>query len=151
MRKTIIVVALVLGFAVLFACKSQPESAAEMTETEQMFKGVYDQYRDSLILDGAKKHIVTKGEWLAHIALEEYHDGFYYPLIMLASSNVVLDPDLIRPGMELTVPSLRRNLEDPAARASLHEFLLKIADLEEARNRYDTAVIMRGHAGAIKD
>jgi hypothetical protein len=86
---------------------------------------------------------------LANIARNVYGDGFYYPIILLASSNVVLDPDNIEPGMELTIPDLQRNLNNARARANIKSFFMEIADIEEGRNRIPTARGIRQHAEAL--
>ena len=150
MKKTVFVAALVLGLALVFACKTtQPKQ--QMTEEEKQFKNLYDRYSRGLILDGAEKYTVVSGDTLSRIARAKYRDGFEYPLIMLASRDVVLDPDKIEPGMELTVPNLQKNLDDAKARANLKEFLLEIAKVEDSRNRHDTAEGIRAHANAMHD
>jgi hypothetical protein len=52
---------------------------------------------------------------------------------MLASSDVVADPDKIVPGMGLTIPDLQKNLDDPGARANIKNYLLEIAKVEDSR------------------
>jgi hypothetical protein len=54
-------------------------------------------------------------------------------LIQLASRDVTKDPDRIMPGMDLTVPDLSRNLNDPGARQKLKEFLHEVADVYDKR------------------
>jgi hypothetical protein len=112
---------LIVGILLLFACKSAPKAAAT---TEEAFKNLYDRFRKDLILDGAEKYTVESGDTLSAIAREKYPSGMYYPIIMLASSDVVLDPDLIEPGMELTVPNLQKNLDSPKAKANIKKFLI---------------------------
>lgn len=136
MKKILLCAALVLSLALVLGCKSTPKE----TSTDDEFKKVYDEHRGALILDGAETYIVVKGDALNKIARKRYHDGFYYPVIMLASSDVVLDPDKIEPGMELIIPDLQKNLEDATARASIKEFLIKISAIEEERGRSNTAM-----------
>jgi hypothetical protein len=68
---------------------------------------------------------------------------------MLASSDVVLDPDKIEPGMNLTVPDLDRNLNDPKARKSLKNFLVEIADIYDRRNRSQDANGLRDLSASL--
>jgi hypothetical protein len=99
------------------------------------FERVYNTYRSTLILDGAETYTVVSGDFLAAIARRFYGsgNGYFFPLIMLASSDVVLDPELIEPGMELAVPDLQRNLDDPVARESIEAFLRDIAGVYEQK------------------
>ena len=153
MKKAVFIVMLVMCFSLMSACKTQPkaetEPAVELTETEQSYKEVYDRYRSRLILEGAGTYTVVAGDTLSQIARKLYHDGLDYPLIMLASSEVVLDPDKIEPGMELIVPDLQKNLDDDDARTALKEFFRAIADIEEPRGWHDTAVGLRNRADAL--
>jgi hypothetical protein len=50
----------------------------------------------------------------------------------------VIDPDLIRPGMKLTIPDLQKNLNDKDARAELKSFLLDIANVYKTRRPVDS-------------
>ena len=124
-------------------------AAAQGPVTDESFRKVYDRYRYGLILDGATTYTVVAGDTLAHISYSGYNNGFYFPLIMKASSDVILDMDKIEPGMVLTVPNLQANLNDPAARANLKAFLFEIADLEEQRHRYQDAAGLRELAASL--
>lgn len=135
--------AAILGVA-LAACAGQPERGAD-----EIFRAVYDRFRGQLILDGADSHVVVSGDTLHAISAARYGDGHFYPLIMLASSDVVLDPDRISPGMRLTVPDLQRNLDDPGARRALASFMREIADIEEERGRRSAAEGMRAKADSL--
>ncbi|GHV91175.1 hypothetical protein AGMMS50268_16780 [Spirochaetia bacterium] len=98
---------------------------------ETKFEEVYQQYSGDIILEGAKNYTVRQGDTLAKITINNYGkvNGYYFPLIMLASRNVVADPDLIEPGMQLTIPDLQRNLNNPGAKAKIKEFLNEIANV----------------------
>jgi LysM repeat protein len=96
---------------------------------------VYEKYAGDIILDGAKTYTVKKGDYLARIARNQYgsRNGYYFPLIMLASRNQVKDPDFILAGDTLTIPDLQRNLSDPGARQKIKEFLTEIAEVYNKR------------------
>jgi hypothetical protein len=99
------------------------------------FEMVYNTYRPDLILDGADTYTVVKGDTLSAITKRHYGaiNGYFFPLIMLASSDVVLDPDLIEPDMSLTIPDLQRNLDDINAREKIKSFLTDIAGVYEQK------------------
>jgi hypothetical protein len=143
MKKTILFAILAVCLALVFACKTQPKS------TEEALKGIYDRYQNDLILDGAEKYTVVKGDMLSALSRRYYDNGFYFPVIMLASSDVVVDPDKIEPGMELTIPNLQKNLDDPKARENIKNFLGEIAKLEDDRNRKADAEGMRKLANSL--
>ena len=132
--KRFVITAMAVCLALVFVdCKSQPKT------NDDAFKDVYDRYKSGLILDGAGSYTVKSGDTLAHIARDQYagfdHSGFYFPVIMLASSDVVLDPDKIQPGMKLTIPDLQRNLDDSRAKEQIKSYLNEIAKIEDDRNR----------------
>ena len=138
MKKAVLIGVLVLCVLAVFACKSQPKS------TENELRKVYDRYYNGLILEGAGTYTVVSGDTLAHIAgKSDYHSGFYYPIILLASRDVVVDEDKIAPGMKLIIPNLQKNLDDPKAKASIKQFLLDVAKIEDNRNRSSTAKGLR--------
>jgi hypothetical protein len=132
-QKALFITMLALSFVLIFACKS----------TESALKNAYDSHYNDLILDGAQSRTVVKGETLSEISRNVYNNGFYFPLIMLASRDVVVDPDKIEPGMKLTIPDLQKNLNDPKARASIKSFLLEIAVIEDKRKRPEDAKGLR--------
>jgi hypothetical protein len=104
-------------------------------DISEAFEMVYDTYRPDLILDDAATYLVVKGDTLSAITKKHYGatNGYFFPLIMLASSEVVLDPDLIEPDMTLTIPNLQRNLDDPKAREKIKSFLTDIAGVYEQK------------------
>ncbi|QQO10048.1 LysM peptidoglycan-binding domain-containing protein [Breznakiella homolactica] len=124
-----IVPAVTLVFAVLLAVSCATSGEFSQDDANAAFKKVYNRYRSSLILDGAKSYEVVKGDTLSAITVKYYGSdkGYYFPLIMLASSDVVLDPDLIEPGMKLSIPDLQKNLDDPEARGKMKVFFSDIA------------------------
>jgi hypothetical protein len=137
--KSVFIVSLLLTIF-LAACATtsaapEPETGPEGSPPESEFDPIYDKFEGRLILDGAGKYIVQPGDMLSAITRGQYGstNGLYFPLIMLASSDIVSDPDLIEPGMELIVPDLQRNLEDANARQALKEFLREIAGVYQRK------------------
>ncbi len=120
MKKIVIaLLALATTFAMI-SCSSTPstmdEGAAKQAAINQSFDKVYGAHASSLILDGAQTYTVKKGDTLTAITKKFYagkdENGYYFPLIMLASRNVVSDPELITPGMKLTIPDFDKNISD---------------------------------------
>jgi len=132
MKKLVVALTLILGVMLVVACasKAKPITAEEVDDA---FDKIYQKYHNDLILDGADTYTVKSGDTLAHIARAHYPSGFYFPLIMLASSDVVKDPDKIQPGMELTLPDLQKNLDDDKAKGKIKSFLGDIANLQDRR------------------
>jgi LysM repeat protein len=107
-------------------------------QVDNALERIYAEYRDDIILDGAKEYTVKSGDTLSRIARDQYgsvDNAYYFPLIMLASRNVVADPDLIEPGSKLTVPDLQKNLNDASARREIKRFLKDVAGVYENRAR----------------
>lgn len=140
MRKILFII-LAVAMAFFGACTSTGQAGAgsgssadasnQESEISSEFERIYDEYRGGLILDGAKTYKVVRNDVLNQITRQFYgtNNGFYFPLIMLASSEVVVDPEEIEIGMELTIPDLQRNLNDSGARAKLKSFLSDIAEV----------------------
>jgi hypothetical protein len=105
--------------------------ASRLTEGEAAFKGVYDAHKGKIVLKGAQPYRVAPGDSPTRIARAAYgeQNGFYFPLIMLASRGTVLLPEALAPGMKLTVPDLPRNLANAEARMALKALLLDTAAL----------------------
>jgi hypothetical protein len=138
MKKFALFLAAIIGIAALPAssCKSSPAGGDTAEQTAQhtlnsALGQVYDKYKSGLLLDRATTYTVVPGNTLAHIATAHYgkENGYYFPIIMMASSDTVQDPDLIEPGMNLTLPDLQENLDDPIARANIKAFLKEIAEV----------------------
>ena len=92
-----------------------------------------------LVLTGAERYVVVSGDTLTSIAQSKYQNGFYYPLIMMASSNVIRNQDLIYPGQILSIPNLQDNLNDPEARAAVKAYIAQVADHQQRSSRFATA------------
>ncbi|GHV73525.1 hypothetical protein AGMMS49940_08270 [Spirochaetia bacterium] len=141
--KHVLLIALIAaGFAFFGACKSAPAPvAAPQEDLDLSFDNVYSKYQDRLILDGATDYVVQQDEWLTKIARKFYGsekefgvaNAYFFPLIMLASNEEVNDPDLIVPGMRLTIPDLRKNLDNADARQMMKEFFTDIAAIYEQK------------------
>jgi hypothetical protein len=106
---------------------------ASRSVEDQVLTEIYERYESKIILIGAQTYTVVWGDTLSRIARRNYGPGdnpYYFPLIIAASkgSAEILDPDSIEVGTELTIPDLQRNLDDPAARASLKNLLKEVAD-----------------------
>ena len=86
----------------------------EQAAINESFGKVYDSYANILVLDGATAYEVKEGDTLTPIAKKSYGDDnvYYFPIIMLASRNVIKDPELIEPGMKLTIPSFDANIKN---------------------------------------
>ena len=143
MKKVVLIGALVLSALAVFACKSQPKSS-EPKSAEDELKDLYARYSGDLILEGARSYTVVSGDTLTNIAANsEYRSGFYYPIILLASRDVVGDVDKIEPGMVLILPDLKKNLDNPKSRTNIKQFLLEVAKIEDERDRPQTAEGLR--------
>ena len=141
----------VASFAALlvFGCKNAPKTvseeeareAAEAAEAASEMMDVLKDYFSGINMEGAKKYTVVSGDTLSQIAIREYgkENGYYYPLIMLGSSEVVADPENIEPGWELTIPDLQANLNDPLTRGTLKDFLKAVAGVYKERSDSETA------------
>jgi hypothetical protein len=143
------VAALIVAMATLLgACKSAPAPEPEQEDVNLSFETVYSKYESKLILDGATDYEVKSGDTLTRISRGSYGagKGYYFPLIMLASTDVVQDPDLIEPGMHLAIPDLQRNLDDAGARQAMKEFFADIAAVYEQKSVDEERAVLRNLA-----
>ncbi|GHT88630.1 hypothetical protein FACS1894137_17060 [Spirochaetia bacterium] len=147
-----LMVSVLIAFALAGACKSAPKPAEDQQEEVNLsFETVYDKYHDRLILEGAADYVVKYSDTLNRIARQFYgseepfgvSNAYFFPLIMLASNEVVKDPDLIEPGMHLAVPDLQRNLDNADARQAMKEFFTEIAAIYEEKVRNATRPNLR--------
>ncbi|MDR2068327.1 MAG: LysM peptidoglycan-binding domain-containing protein [Spirochaetaceae bacterium] len=94
----------------------------------------------ALILENARRHRVVWGDTLSSLSKKYYGpaNGYYFPVIMLASGGVVSNPDVIAPGMILTIPDLNKNLADPQARSKIKSYLKDTARLYERKRDLKT-------------
>lgn len=98
-----------------------------------------------------KSHQTKEGDNLWNLAYTYYKDGYLWPLILLENKDKITNPDFIKAGIKLTVPSLKNaeNLSDAdyhkLAQGHLQAyFAYRDRKLNEARNhlfvanKYDT-------------
>jgi hypothetical protein len=133
MKKILFIMVLILSIMLVIGCKSTRPN-------DNDYSKLYDK-STGLILDGAKEYIVKYGDTLNDIARKEMGNGFYYPIIMLASRGVVVNPDKILPGMRLTIPDFDKNKADENARKSMKNCFLGFADLEKNKAKPDQGLI----------
>jgi Tfp pilus assembly protein FimV len=142
----VLITVIVFGFA---ACVGTPPPAPEPAPQPEPAAAppppppppppaVPQPLRTTLILDGASNHTVKSGETLAEIAKQYYNNGHYYPVIHLANSHVIQDPDRIDPGTQLVIPDLHTNLNDSGARGVVKQSLTDSVPFEHSRSRSDT-------------
>lgn len=105
--------------------------------------------RSDIILDGAQSYTVVAGDTLSSISQRFYNNDDYFPIIMLGSSGVVSDPDKIEPGTRLTIPNLRRNLDDSGAKARIKSYFGEVASIYDRRDRSFYAGELRRFANAL--
>jgi len=134
--------------ALLILCVLQAVSCATDKSgiTDETFNRIYDKYANKLILDGAVTYTVKNGDSLSKISEEKYGNQFYYPVIMLASRSLAVDPDKIQPGMQLTIIDLEKNLADRNAKAAVKGVISDCVPIERERNGENSAQMMREHA-----
>ena len=145
MKKGVFFLTLIISVMLVVSCSSMAGGVVN----DDTFRAIYDKYRSGLILDGAQKYIVKNGDTLSNIARSFYGDGFYYPVILLASSDVVVDEDKIQVGMELTIPDLQVNLADPVARADIKGVTVDSAGIQDTRKRPEVAKGLRDLANTL--
>ena len=153
MKRAVFIFVLALCLVFVFACKSQADAINEVKEAttaeEESLRAIYQRYRTGLIMRGAETYTVVRGDTLSAISRTKYNDARYFPVIMMASSEIVLDPDKIEPGMELTIPDIQKNLDNPRSKANIKNFLNEIAKVEDDRNRPQDAEGLRNLASSL--
>ena len=99
---------------------------------------IYNSYRSRLDFTGSQQYTVVSGDTLSQITRRFYSDltgvgnagannGFYFPVIMLASDSHIVDPDFIEPGMKLTIIDLKRNLSASGPRKAIKDCISDVA------------------------
>ena len=143
--KKLFLVLLAIAALFSFSCKSSPATAnpnieGEVTQAKvnDALTLIYDTYRTRLDMTGAQDYTVERGDTLSQITRKYYggltgvgdagpSNGFYFPVIMMASDSNIVDPDLIEPGMKLKVVDLQKNLDNPVSRKAIKDCLVDVA------------------------
>jgi len=112
----------------------------DLGDMDMRYTKLYDA-NSGLDLTGAGTYTVKDGDTLSDISRHAYNDGFFYPVIMLASRGVVINPDKIRPGMTLTIPDLERNLANSKSKRSMKNCLNGFANIEKNKTNPNQALI----------
>lgn len=149
MKKISVILLAMMAAFVMSACTS----VAQMQEAiNESFSKVYNTYADALVLDGAETYEVQSGDRLTSIAKSHYGDdkGYYFPLIMLASNDVVKDPEFIQPGMQLTIPNFDANINNPEVAKSLSPYFKDLAGVYKQK-KTEAAPDIRQHLLEIAD
>lgn len=117
----------------------------EQEKVEEILEDVFQNHSQTLVLEGAKEYKVQYGDTLSKIANKFYGkgNGYYFPIIMLASADTVQDPDTIEPGMVLTIPDLNKNLKETSVHPKLKEFFIEIADVYKNKKTASAPTIRR--------
>lgn len=136
---TLVLLSLVAAFGMI-SCTStstMDDSAKKQAEINKSFDKVYNTYSGVLVLDGAETYEVQRGDTLTAITKKFYagkdENGYYFPLIMLASRDVVSDPELIEPGMKLTIPNFDANINDKPVAKKLSPYFKDLAGVYQQK------------------
>jgi hypothetical protein len=140
-----------LAFQCMMSCVSKP--TAKQKEVLLAFEEVYGSYKTDFILDDTQVYTVAEGDTLPAIIRRIYGagNGYFFPLIVLASGDVIMDVDSLKPGMVLHIPSLYKNLDDPDTRQSLKYFLYDVADVYEKKEAAEPLEYKRQQAADLKN
>jgi len=134
MKKVVFLSALIICIMLTVSCKSGSKNL------DEQYRDLYDA-NTGLDLTGAGVYTVKSGDTLSKISSHAYNDAFYYPIIMLASRGVVINPDKIQPGMKLIIPDIERNKAEAAGRRSMKNCLNGFASIEKAKSNPNQGLI----------
>jgi hypothetical protein len=134
MKKVVLAAMIIVSVMLVVSCKSTPK------DTDEHYRKLYDA-NTGLDLTDAKSYTVKTGDTLNDISRDYYNDGFYYPVIMLASRGVVINPDKIQPGMTLVIPDLESNKANPTSRRSMKNCLNGFAEIEKTKKNPNQSLI----------
>lgn len=136
-----------------FSCKSAPTLSGvsidgEVTQDKvnDALNRIYDTYFSKLDLSGAGEYTIKQGDTLSAITRNFYSslsgvgtagqgNGFYFPLLLLASNHAIVDPDLIEPGMKLVIPDLQKNLANPVSRKAIKDCIKDVSYVYNRKGR----------------
>jgi hypothetical protein len=116
--------------------------------------------RNGLDLTDAQEYYVVRGDTISEITRRYYggltdvgeagtRNGFYFPIIVLGSDEVIMDPDLIEIDMELTIVDLKRNLANPTSRQAIINSLNDAARIYDRKGDFVTAEGLRRLADSL--
>jgi hypothetical protein len=143
--KKLLVLVLIAAALIGLSCKSAPTASGAKIEGDvtqdkvnQALEHIYSAYFNKLDLSGAQIYMVERGDTLSQITRKFYGDltgvgaagpnnGFYFPIIMLASDTAIVDPDLIEPGMILTIQKKKKNLADSGSRKAIKDCIKDVS------------------------
>ena len=142
MKKIVLLALSLVAMFGMISCattSTMDPAAQKQAAINKSFDQVYSSHAGDLVMDGAKNYTVKKGDTLTSITKTFYAgddvNGYYFPIIMLASRNVVSDPELITPGMKLTIPNFEKNIKDKAVAKKMSSFF---RDLTSVYRQKDT-------------
>jgi hypothetical protein len=152
--KKLLIFLLTAVFCAGLSCKTapaatEPEIVKEPTQQmiDDSLRAIINKYQGKIDMTSARDYTVRWGDTLSKIARRQWggltnvgqagsRNGFYYPVIILASPNDrIVDPDLIYPGIRLKVIDLKRNLANPEARQALKGYLMDISRIYRVKNK----------------
>jgi LysM repeat protein len=161
---TIGLLVILTAFAVL-SCKSTGSGVkieGEVTEEKvnTALNQIYDTYRTHLILDGAQDYTVASGDTLSAITRKYYgaltevgeagpNNGFYFPVIIMASDTQIVDPDKIEIGMKLKIVDLKKNLANQVSRTAIKDCLNDVAYVYNKKGTTVTEEGLKKLAGSL--
>ena len=129
--------------------QSRPQTNGPVTqqEVDNALDQIYGTHRTNLDYTQVRQYVVINGDTLSEITRMHYENltdvgkagtrnGFYYPILMLASPDCgIVDPDLIFPGMNLNIPDIKRNLANPTARQAIKECLKQVSSIYSLKGK----------------
>jgi hypothetical protein len=143
---------LVFVSRLMMSCVST-DPAGKQKEVLLAFEEVYSSYKTDFILDDARIYTVAEGDTLPAVIRQIYgaDNGYFFPLVVLASGGIVVDTGVLEPGMVLNIPNLHRNLDDPDTRQSLKYFLYDVAAVYEKKEAAETQEYKKQQAADFKN
>ena len=165
--KKFLVCLLLAATLVGVSCKSAPTASGAVIEGDvtqgkvnDALNQIYNAYRSKLDLTGAQDYTVVSGDTLTQITRKFYgsltgvgsagpNNGFYFPVIMLASGSKIVDPDLIEPGMKLKIPDLKKNLANSGSRKAIKDCLNDVSYVYNRKGDTSTEKGLKNLANSI--
>jgi len=152
MKKNVVIALITVCIMAIAGCPSNPPPVASTPpKAPPPASEPAPVVSDGLVLDGAANYTVVSGDTLAEIAASRYGgtNMYFFPLIRVANSSVVSDPDLIEPGTNLVIPALQSNLNSASANALVRTEMLRIASQYDRQSKPNAAARLRTLATRI--